>query len=82
MARRNHKMSSVIYTAEHRYIVEQLKRARRESGLTQTEVVKLLGRTQSYLSTMESGQCRIDIVQLKKFAGIYTKDLGFFIRDL
>jgi transcriptional regulator with XRE-family HTH domain len=73
-------MGKAIYSSEHKHIVERLKQARQEAGLDQTKVAKLLGRTQSYVSKVESGQRRIDIVQLKQFAHIYKKDLDYFLR--
>lgn len=72
-------MSKTIYSKEHKFIVKQLKKAREEAGLSQSEVAKLLHKTQSYISKIESGQRKIDIVQLKEFAKIYRKDLNFFI---
>lgn len=73
-------MSKAIYSKDHRYIVERLKKARLEAGLDQKEVAKLLGRSQPYISKIEAGQRRIDIVQLKEFAKIYKKSLDFFIK--
>ena len=73
-------MKKVIYSNEHKYMVERLRKAREESGLEQSEVSKLLGKTQSYISKIESGQRRVDIVQLKRFAKIYNKQLKFFIK--
>lgn len=73
-------MIKAIYSKDHKYIVEQLKKARQEAGLDQAEVAQLLGRTQSHISKVEAGQRRIDIVALKEFASIYKKDLSFFIR--
>jgi transcriptional regulator with XRE-family HTH domain len=73
-------MSKLIYSKDHKYIVEQLKKARKEASLEQAEVAKLLSRTQSYISKIESGQTRIDVVTLKKFAKIYKKDINFFLK--
>lgn len=73
-------MSKAIYSKDHKYIVEQLKKARKEAGLEQAEVAKLLGKTQSHVSKVEAGQRRIDIVALKEFAQIYKKDINFFIK--
>jgi transcriptional regulator with XRE-family HTH domain len=73
-------MSKAIYSKDHKYIVEQLKKARKEAGLEQTEVAKLLGKTQSHISKVEAGQRRIDIVALKEFAKIYKKDINFFLK--
>ena len=75
----NIDMSKAIYSKEHKYIVEQLKKARQEAGLEQEQVAKMLKKTQSYISKIESGQRRIDIITLKEFAKIYKKDISFFI---
>jgi len=72
-------MSKAIYSKDHKYIVEQLKKARQEAGLEQVEVAKLLGKTQSHVSKVEAGQRRIDVIALKEFAKIYRKDIAFFI---
>ncbi len=61
-------MPREIYIKDHNEIVARLKAARVESGLGQIEVAKKLGRTQSYLSKIESGQRRFDVLQLKEFA--------------
>ena len=73
-------MSKAIYSKVHKYIVEQLKKARQEAGLGQEQVAKLLGKTQSYVSKIESGQRRIDIVTLKEFAKIYKKSIDYFLK--
>lgn len=73
-------MSKSIFTKDHQYMVEQLKKARQDMGFDQVTVAKKLGRTQSYLSKIESGQRRIDIVTLKEFAKIYQKSLDFFVK--
>ncbi len=72
-------MKKSIYSKQHAYTVEQLKKAREEAGLEQARVAKTLGRTQSYVSKIESGQRRIDLVQLNYFAKIYKKPLDYFI---
>jgi len=69
----------MIYTEEHKHIVERLRKARLEMGLSQKEAAKMLGRSQSYLSKMESGQRRIDIISLKDFAAIYRKKIDYFL---
>ena len=73
-------MSKAIYSKDHKYIVEQLKKARQEAGLEQMEVAKMLGRTQSHISKVEAGQRRIDVIALKEFARIYKKDIKFFLK--
>lgn len=72
-------MSKVIYSKEHKYIIKQLKKARIEAGFNQKHVADLLDKTQSYISKIENGQRRIDVVQLNEFAKIYKKNLDYFI---
>lgn len=74
-------MSKSIFSGDHKYLIDQLKRAREEVGLDQTEVAKKLEKTQSYISKIESGQRRIDLIQLKEFAKIYKKKLNFFLKE-
>ncbi len=73
-------MVKAIYSKEHRSLVEKLRTARKQAGFNQEDVARLLGVTQSYISKMESGQRRIDIVQLKAFARIYKRKVDYFIR--
>ena len=73
-------MPKTIYSKHHKYAVERLRMARLDAKLDQVKVGKLLGKTQSYVSKAESGQRRIDIVQLKEFARIYKKPVTYFIK--
>lgn len=72
-------MSKTIYSKEHKLLVERLIKARQNAGLRQEDAAAILKRTQSYVSKIEAGQRRIDVIQLKEFAKIYKKDLSFFI---
>jgi transcriptional regulator with XRE-family HTH domain len=56
----------------------RLKKARQEAGLTQTEVALALGRPQSFLSKCESGERRVDYVELLEFARLYKVPVSFF----
>lgn len=73
-------MTKAIFSKDHKYTVEQLKKARLEAGLDQAEVAKLLDKTQPHISKIEAGQRRLDITQLKEFARIYKKPLNYFIK--
>jgi transcriptional regulator with XRE-family HTH domain len=72
-------VNKTIYSNDHKHLVSQLRKAREESKLDQAGVAKLLGKTQSYISKIEAGQRRIDLIQLKNLATIYKKPLKYFI---
>jgi len=73
-------MPKTIYSKDHKYIVERLKKARQGADLDQIDVAKLLKKTQSYISKIESGQRRIDIIALKEFGRIYKKSIDYFLK--
>jgi hypothetical protein len=43
------------------------------------EVAQRLGRPQSFVSKCESGERRVDVVELAEFARLYAKRLDFFL---
>ena len=73
-------MTRSIRTKEYAYFVERLRKARMEAGLTQVQVAKKLKRPQSHISNVESGQQRVDVVELQNFVEIYNKDIRYFIK--
>jgi transcriptional regulator with XRE-family HTH domain len=72
-------MTRSIRTKEYAYFVERLVKARLEAGLTQVQVAKKLRRPQSHISNVESGQQRVDVVELQIFAKIYGQNITYFI---
>lgn len=73
-------MVDTIRSREYADFVEKLREARLEAGLRQIDVAKKLKRTQSYVSRVEMGEQRLDILELKKFAKVYKKDMNYFIK--
>jgi len=73
-------MNKSVYTKDYKEIIERLKIARIEAGLAQQVVANKLGKPQSYISKIESGERRLDVAEIKKFAIIYKKDISFFIK--
>jgi transcriptional regulator with XRE-family HTH domain len=70
---------SVTRSTDYRRFLQRLKAAREAAGLTQAQVAKRLGRPQSFVSKCESGERRVDVVELKAFAKVYAKGLDFFL---
>ena len=72
-------MSKSIYGTEYKKVVVNLRKARLESGLKQEDVAQKLDKPQSYISKIERGERRIDVVELKAFARLYKKPLDYFV---
>ena len=72
-------MKNIIYTKSHIAVTEKLKQARIGKNLSQLEVADKLGRTQSYVSKIKSGQRKIDVIDLQHFAEIYQKPINYFM---
>lgn len=66
------------------YIVlaQRLRTAREEAGLTQIEVAEALNKPQSFVSKCESGERRVDAIELKTFADLYGRGFEFFFEGL
>jgi transcriptional regulator with XRE-family HTH domain len=75
------KAMTSLHSPEYKRFLKRLKKARFEAGLTQSEVSKALGVAQSFVSKSESGERRVDIIELKRFAKIYKKSLNYFSSD-
>ncbi len=57
---------------------ERLREAREYLGFSQDQVATFLSVPRSALSLMETGQRKVDALELKKLAGLYKRPLGFF----
>lgn len=68
-----------IHRPEYREFLKRLKAARRAAGMTQTEAAKALGKPQSFVSKCESGERRLDVIELDELARLYRKRLSYFL---
>ena len=59
-----------------------LAEARQTSGLTQAEVARQLRRPQSFVSKYESGERRLDVVELLDVAAVVSLDLARLLDEL
>ena len=66
------------YKDNYRRFLARLRKARRGAGLTQAEAARKLGRPQSFLSKCESGERRVDFVELLVLAELYGVNISFF----
>ncbi len=71
-----------IYTDEYAAVLRLLKAARKKSGVTQVDLAERLGQTQSFVSKVERGDRRLDIVQLRSILLEFGVTLQEFVRQL
>jgi len=67
-------MSKTIFGGDHKHLVQVLTEARKASGLTQTELAKLVGKDQTYISIIERGQRRVDVLEFVALAKAMKAD--------
>jgi transcriptional regulator with XRE-family HTH domain len=63
---------------ERRSLGARLKDAREYLGLSQDDVARALRITRSAISLIESGQRKVDALELKRFAELYRRPASFF----
>lgn len=67
-------MLKAIHSTRHARLVELLAAARREAGMTQSQVAAALGRHQPFIANIESGERRIDVVEFLNLADVIGVD--------
>ena len=72
-------MDKSIYTDEYAALLELLRAARRNANISQVELARLLGQTQSFVSKIEVGQRRLDIIQLRTICKLLGTTLPDFV---
>ena len=68
-------------TRRYRQFLARLKQARKEAGLTQIDVAKRLRKPQSFVSRCETGERRVDAIELEDLARLYGRGVRFFLPD-
>jgi transcriptional regulator with XRE-family HTH domain len=61
-------MPKTIFTGANAVVVEALRQARLDSGLTQADLAARIGRDQSHISLIEGSQRRLDLVEFIELA--------------
>ncbi|WP_100523977.1 helix-turn-helix domain-containing protein [Mycobacteroides abscessus] len=61
-------MEKSLYSEQYQQLCAVLRELRRAAGLTQVEVAKRLDVPQSFVSKYESGERRLDVIELRHVA--------------
>jgi len=68
-----------VHSARYKEFLKRLHAARLAAGLTQAAAARALGRPQSFVSKCESGERRLDVIELEQLARVYRKPLRWFL---
>jgi len=70
------------HTKQYERLLSALREARLSASLTQTQVAAKFGAHASFVSKIESGERRIDVIELADFCRIYGKTLPAFLEQI
>ena len=68
----------VVKDDDRKTLGERLREAREYLGFSQDQVATFLGVSRSALSLIETGQRKVDALELKKLASLYKRPVGYF----
>jgi transcriptional regulator with XRE-family HTH domain len=63
---------------KYKALLKRLRQAREDAGLKQEDVAQVLGKRRSFVSKCESGERRVDFIELLEFARLYGKNTSYF----
>ena len=72
-------MEKSTFTREYTLLCKLLLEQREAAGITQVELAERLSETQSYVSKVERGERRLDLVQVAWFCKAIGIGLGDFV---
>ena len=75
-------MKKTTYLAQRKKLLALLRETRTKAGLTQAELASRLHRDQTFVSKYETGERRLDILELREVCRAIGIDFKQFIRAL
>lgn len=71
-----------VYSDEYQRVINSLKKARKEKGITQTQLAEALGKPQSFIAKVESGERRLDVVEFVHLARLVEVDMSSVLNEI
>ena len=72
--------TSTLYKKENELLTTMMREMRTAAGLTQAACAEALGKPQSFVSKVEGGSQRIDLIQLREYCNVCGTSLTAFVR--
>lgn len=74
-------MPSSVFTQRHQEFIRFLVATRKAAGITQVELAARLDRPQSFVSKVERGERRVDVVEFCQIAEALGRDPSSLLRE-
>lgn len=74
-------MPSSVFTQRHQEFIQFLVSARKAAGVTQVELAARLDRHQSFVSKVERGERRVDVVEFCQIAEALGHDAATMLKE-
>lgn len=81
-SRINASVKKATYLAQRKRLLALLRETRTKAGLTQAELASRLHRDQTFVSKYETGERRLDILELRDVCRALSVDFKDFVRAL
>lgn len=75
-------MAKTIFTKQHQDFIRALREVRRSKGMTQVQLSERLERAQSYISNIERGERRIDVIEFMAIAAALNCDAAELFSEI
>lgn len=75
-------MAKTIFTKQHQEFIRALREVRRSEGLTQVQLSERLDRVQSYISNIERGERRLDVIEFMAIADALNRDAAQLFSEI
>jgi len=74
------QMEKSIFTREYKLFLKLLKSERISRNISQLELGKLIGQTQSFISKCERGERRLDLVEVQRICDVLNISFSSFAK--
>ncbi|HEV2817645.1 MAG TPA: helix-turn-helix transcriptional regulator [Allosphingosinicella sp.] len=79
-------MPKSVFSDSYRLLLELLRQTRTDAGVSQSELARRLGRPQPFISYVESGERRVDVIEfyaiMKALGADPERKFSEFVRQL
>ncbi|CAI0963998.1 helix-turn-helix domain-containing protein [Serratia proteamaculans] len=65
-----------VYSTEYQLVIKILRDVRIKKGITQVKLAEALGRPQSFITKLENGERKLDVVEFALIAHLLGVDAG------